>query len=317
MMNETLGKIHFWGTIIAVQLHLHPALRHGRRGDHRRIYDYTNFPELAAPWLQDLRQFATLSLIVMLLRPGRLPLQLLLEPVPRAKTAEKNPWQAEHARVDDGVAAAARQLARTLPTVLPRPYEYSAPGPQGRLLAAERAGLSRRDRAMSARPIATTRSAAGMPTGRLAVWWVIASEIVIFGGLLASYIMHRLAHDAFARAGGRTPTCGSAPSTRFVLLTSSLSAVLAHQAAERGRRQEGRAGCSGYTIGGGVDLPGREGVRVDQRDPARLHDHVEHLLVVLLHGRRPPRAARDRRRDHHDVRRAAARRRTSSSTASS
>ena len=23
-----------------------------------------------------------------------------------------------------------------------------------------------------------------MPTGRLAVWWIIASEIVIFGGLL-------------------------------------------------------------------------------------------------------------------------------------
>ena len=36
-----------------------------------------------------------------------------------------------------------------------------------------------------------------MPTGLLAVWWVIASEIVIFGGLLASYIMHRLAHDAW------------------------------------------------------------------------------------------------------------------------
>ena len=30
------------------------------------------------------------------------------------------------------------------------------------------------------RPIATTRSATGIPTGRLAVWWVIASEIVIF-----------------------------------------------------------------------------------------------------------------------------------------
>ena len=32
------------------------------------------------------------------------------------------------------------------------------------------------------RPIATTRSAAGLPTGLLAVWWVLASEIVIFGG---------------------------------------------------------------------------------------------------------------------------------------
>ena len=44
------------------------------------------------------------------------------------------------------------------------------------------------------KPIATTRSVTGIPTGRLAVWWVIASEIVIFGGLLCSYVMHRLGH---------------------------------------------------------------------------------------------------------------------------
>ncbi len=42
------------------------------------------------------------------------------------------------------------------------------------------------------RPIANTRSEAGIPTGRLAVWWVVASEIVLFGGLLASYSMYRL-----------------------------------------------------------------------------------------------------------------------------
>ena len=86
---------------------------------------------------------------------------------------------------------------------------------------------------MSARPIATTRSAAGLPTGRLAVWWVVVSEIVIFGGLLASYIMHRLAHDAFAVQAAHTNTWIGAFNT-LVLLTSSLSAVLAHQAAERG-----------------------------------------------------------------------------------
>ena len=85
----------------------------------------------------------------------------------------------------------------------------------------------------SARPIATTRSSAGMPTGRLAVWWVIASEIVIFGGIIASYVMHRLAHDAFAAQAAHTNTWIGAFNT-FVLLTSSLSAVLAHKAADSG-----------------------------------------------------------------------------------
>jgi heme/copper-type cytochrome/quinol oxidase subunit 3 len=86
---------------------------------------------------------------------------------------------------------------------------------------------------MSARPIATTRSAAGIPTGRLAVWWVVASEIVIFGGLLGSYVMYRLAHDAFAQQAAHTNTWIGAFNT-LVLLSSSLSAVLGHQAAEHG-----------------------------------------------------------------------------------
>jgi len=72
-----------------------------------------------------------------------------------------------------------------------------------------------------------------MPTGLLAVWWVIASEIVIFGGLLASYIMHRLAHDAWQIQSANTNTTIGAFNT-FVLLTSSLTAVLGHQAAEKG-----------------------------------------------------------------------------------
>jgi heme/copper-type cytochrome/quinol oxidase subunit 3 len=83
------------------------------------------------------------------------------------------------------------------------------------------------------RPIATTRSATGIPTGRLAIWWVLASEVVIFGGLLASYLMHRLGHPEWANAAAVTNLWIGAFNT-FVLLTSSFTAVLAHQAAEHG-----------------------------------------------------------------------------------
>lgn len=84
-----------------------------------------------------------------------------------------------------------------------------------------------------ARPIATTRSVTGIPTGRLAVWWVLASEVVIFGGLLATYLMHRIGHPEWAEAAAHTQTWVGATNT-FVLLTSSFTAVLAHQAAEKG-----------------------------------------------------------------------------------
>lgn len=83
----------------------------------------------------------------------------------------------------------------------------------------------------SSRPIATQRSATGIPTGRLAVWWVIASEIVIFGGVLGSYVLHRLGHPEWAHQSIHTNTWAGALNT-FVLLTSSLFAVLAHQAAQ-------------------------------------------------------------------------------------
>ena len=83
------------------------------------------------------------------------------------------------------------------------------------------------------KPIATTRSATGIPTGRLAIWWVLASEVVIFGGLLASYLMFRLGHPEWANAAAVTNTYIGAFNT-FVLLTSSFTAVLAHQAAENG-----------------------------------------------------------------------------------
>ena len=102
----------------------------------------------------------------------------------------------------------------------------------------------------AARPIATTRSAAGLPTGRLAVWWVIASEVVIFGGLLASYIMHRLAHDAWSEQAAHTNMWIGAFNT-WVLLTSSLFAVLGHKAAESGDGPKA-ARFIGFTMLGGL-----------------------------------------------------------------
>jgi heme/copper-type cytochrome/quinol oxidase subunit 3 len=84
---------------------------------------------------------------------------------------------------------------------------------------------------MAFKPIATTRSAAGLLTAKLAVWWLLASEVVIFGGLLATYIMHRIGHPEWANYAAHTNVYAGATNT-FVLLTSSLTAVLAHREAQ-------------------------------------------------------------------------------------
>ena len=80
------------------------------------------------------------------------------------------------------------------------------------------------------KPIATTRSVTGMSTGHLAVWWVVASEIVIFGGILGSYLMFRLSHPEWAAQSAHTNVWFGGLNT-IVLLTSSYFAVMAHNCA--------------------------------------------------------------------------------------
>jgi heme/copper-type cytochrome/quinol oxidase subunit 3 len=100
------------------------------------------------------------------------------------------------------------------------------------------------------KPAATLRSATGIPTGRLAVWWLLASEVVIFGGLLGSYLMFRLGHPEWADAAAHTNTWIGAFNP-FVLLSSSFTAVLAHQAAEKGDGKKAAAFLA-LTIGGAM-----------------------------------------------------------------
>jgi heme/copper-type cytochrome/quinol oxidase subunit 3 len=98
-------------------------------------------------------------------------------------------------------------------------------------------------------PIATGRSSTGIPTGKLAVWWIIVSEIVIFGGLIASYLLYRFRFDHWSGFAGQTDTRAGAFNT-LVLLTSSLFVVLAHQAAQR-KDTKGAFKYLWFTIGGG------------------------------------------------------------------
>jgi heme/copper-type cytochrome/quinol oxidase subunit 3 len=99
-------------------------------------------------------------------------------------------------------------------------------------------------------PIATRRSATRIPTGRLAVWWLIGSEVVLFGGLIISYLLRRLLYEHWSDSAVHTNTVAGATNT-FVLLTSSLFVVLAHHAAEHQRPKEAFR-YLWLTIGGGL-----------------------------------------------------------------
>jgi cytochrome c oxidase subunit I len=127
MMNETAGKVHFWITIIAFNCIFIPLFVTGAAGDHRRIYDYHNFPELAVPWLQSLREFATLALVVMLLGQAIFLVNFFWSMF-RGPKADKNPWLANTLEwTTESPPPHGNWPPDELPNVYRGPYEYSHP----------------------------------------------------------------------------------------------------------------------------------------------------------------------------------------------
>ncbi|MCH7706932.1 MAG: cbb3-type cytochrome c oxidase subunit I [Myxococcales bacterium] len=125
MMNETLGKIHFWLTVIPFNLIFIPLFILGLAGQHRRIYDYTNFPELAIQPLQDLRVLATVALLVML-GAQLIFLYNFFSSMFKGKKAGKNPWNATTLEWTTESPPPHGNWAE-LPTVYRGPYEYGNP----------------------------------------------------------------------------------------------------------------------------------------------------------------------------------------------
>jgi cytochrome c oxidase subunit I len=125
-MSETLGKIHFWGTVIPFNFIFIPLFLLGYMGDHRRIYNYENFPDLMRPGMQDMRIVATISLVALLV--FQVPfLYNFIVSMYKGKKAGRNPWQANTLEwVADSPPPHGN--FEVMPTVYRPPYEYSVPG---------------------------------------------------------------------------------------------------------------------------------------------------------------------------------------------
>jgi heme/copper-type cytochrome/quinol oxidase subunit 3 len=72
----------------------------------------------------------------------------------------------------------------------------------------------------------------GLLPGKVGVWWFLASEIMLFGGLIASFIVFRLGSAGWHGEAAHLSVPIGAFNT-IVLLTSSLTMVQAFAAVER------------------------------------------------------------------------------------
>ncbi len=126
MMNEFWGKVHFWGTVIPFNFIFIPLFMLGMAGQHRRIYNYNHFPDLATPELQNLRIIATVALVIMLLFQIPFLVNFFVSMF-KGKKAEANPWKANTLEWT-APSPPPHGNFKVFPEVYRPPYEYSVPG---------------------------------------------------------------------------------------------------------------------------------------------------------------------------------------------
>jgi cytochrome c oxidase subunit 1 len=145
MMNETLGKIHFWLTFIGFNWTFFPMHIIGVGGHMRRIYNPLQY-EFLKP-LQPWNEFITYGAIIL----GASQLVFVVNffwSLFAGKVAAKNPWKANTLEWEAPSPPPHGNFPGPLPTVYRGPYEYSSPLvtddylPQARRLEPQAAGAA-------------------------------------------------------------------------------------------------------------------------------------------------------------------------------
>ena len=125
-MNDVLGKIHFWGTLVCMNLIFMPMFIQGLAGVSRRLYDggqqyahaqgvlHWNVVMSMAAWTLFLFQIPFIINFFMSIRKG--------------KRVSENPWQATTLEWAAAPSPPPHGNFLTTPEVYRGPYEYSVPG---------------------------------------------------------------------------------------------------------------------------------------------------------------------------------------------
>ena len=124
MMNESLGKIHFWLTFVLFNAVFIPMHLVGLRGMMRRIANPLQY-EFLKP-IEPLNIFITVMAILLILSQGVFLINFFWSLV-RGKVAEHNPWKANTLEWTTS-SPPPHENFPTQPTVHRWPYDYSLPG---------------------------------------------------------------------------------------------------------------------------------------------------------------------------------------------
>jgi cytochrome c oxidase subunit 1 len=125
MMNETLGKLHFWFTFVAYYCTFFPMHYLGIAGHMRRLYDPYQY-EFLKP-LQPINQFITVSALIL----GSSQILFFINffwSAFKGPKAGSNPWNANGLEWTTASPPPHGNWEGAIPEVYRWPYDYSVPG---------------------------------------------------------------------------------------------------------------------------------------------------------------------------------------------
>ncbi len=124
MMNETLGKVHFWLTLLFFNWTFFPMHILGVGGHMRRIYNPTQY-EFLKP-LQHWNVFITIGALCLMASQIVFVINFFWSMI-AGKRADRNPWKANTLEWEAPTPPPHGNFPGALPTVYRGPYEYSSP----------------------------------------------------------------------------------------------------------------------------------------------------------------------------------------------
>jgi len=125
-MNETLGKIHFWATLIGAYAIFWPMHYLGLAGVPRRYYRFDSFDAFGS--FGDMNMFITIAAIVVFFAQLLMVVNFFYSIFYGKKMKTKNPWGASTLEWTTPIIAGHGNWPGKLPTVHRWPYDYGKDG---------------------------------------------------------------------------------------------------------------------------------------------------------------------------------------------
>lgn len=192
-LNDTLGRVHFFGSFAAMNVVFFPMFIQGLAGLNRRLYDGGRSYDYAfADGLHALNEWQFWGAVALGL--FQLPFIAAMILSARKPIEQGNPWQAATLEWQT-VSPPPHGNFAGVPVVERGPYEYGAqPEGQSDFVAQariENAAESGSSGAAFREWRTTPRPDTGSTTGALGMWLFLASEVMLFGGLFSAYVLLR------------------------------------------------------------------------------------------------------------------------------